>query len=59
MYESMDNNIPLYSIPHFNLTITGFDTRPTKKGLGFNVVDYYKICMIKININRSFGELYN
>ena len=55
----MDNNIPLYSIPHFNLTITGFDTRPTKKGLGFNVVDYYKICMIKININRSFGELYN
>ena len=21
MYESMDNNIPLYSIPHFNLTI--------------------------------------
>ena len=27
--------LTLYSIPHFNLTITGLPVRPLKKGFGF------------------------
>merc|ERR1719510_840382 len=32
---STDTRKPLYSCPHFNLTMTGLPSRPFKKGLGF------------------------
>ena len=32
----MDTRYPLYSIPHFSFTITGFPVRPFRNGLGFS-----------------------
>jgi len=34
MYPSTDTRNPLYSIPHFSLTMTGFPVRPLRKGFG-------------------------
>ena len=35
MYPSVETRNPLYSWPHFSLTMTGFPTRELRKGLGF------------------------
>jgi hypothetical protein len=45
---SSESNIPLYSIPHLSLTMTGFPVKLFKKGFGLTGID----CNItKINEN--------
>jgi hypothetical protein len=40
MYASTDIKIPLYSMPHFNLTITALLVSSFKKGFGFTGTVY-------------------
>nr|GMD35367.1 unnamed protein product [Ipomoea batatas] len=35
IYESTETRNPLYSIPHFSFTMTGFPVKLFRKGLGF------------------------
>ncbi|KAH9413427.1 hypothetical protein DERP_007903 [Dermatophagoides pteronyssinus] len=36
IYASTETRNPLYSIPHFNLTIIGLPVKPFRNGFGFN-----------------------
>jgi hypothetical protein len=38
MYGSMETKNPLYSIPHFSLTMIGLPVSSFRKGLGFTTV---------------------
>jgi hypothetical protein len=41
-YPSNAIRMPLYSIPHFNFTMTGLSIKSIKKGLGFTGMGYIK-----------------
>ena len=49
IYPSTETRYPLYSIPHFNFTITGLPVKPLRNGFGFSGI----ACSRKITQNHS------